>query len=83
MLFNEIIGVYCENHAKYTNKLRAQHAEILTSKQVSRVANCQIKYVLQFEGLGFDICCVHEFHYVQVCNMRVLRGTKPLLCFNS
>jgi hypothetical protein len=39
MLFNEIIGVYCENHAKYTNKLRAQHAEILISKQVARVVN--------------------------------------------
>jgi len=61
MLFNEIIGVNCENHAKYTNKLGAQHAEILISKQVARVANGQIEYVLQFEGLGFDICCIHEF----------------------
>jgi hypothetical protein len=83
MLFSEIIGVYCENHAKYTNKLRAQHAEILISKQVSRVPNGQIEYVLEFEGIGFDICCMHEFHYLQVCNMRVLRGTKPVICLNS
>ena len=39
MLFNEIIGIYCENHAKYTNKLRAPNAEILISKKVSRVAS--------------------------------------------
>lgn len=83
MLFNEIIGVYREYHAKYTNKLRAQHAQILITKQVARVANGQIEYVLQFEGLGFDICCMHEFHYLQVCNMKVLRGTKPVICLNS
>lgn len=34
---------------------------ILIPKQVARVANGQIEYVLQFEGLGFDICCMHEF----------------------
>jgi hypothetical protein len=37
----EIIGIDFENQAKYTNKLRPQHAEILISKQMARV----VKYM--------------------------------------
>jgi hypothetical protein len=83
MLFKELIGLYCENNAKYINELCAQHAEILISKQMARVVNGQIEYVLQFKGLGFEIRSMHVFNYLQVYSMKLLRVTKPVICSDS
>jgi len=83
MLFNEIIGVYCENHAKYTNKLRAQQFRDFNTKtggSCSKWSN-RIRFAVRRTWVR------HMLHarisYLQVCDLKVLRGTRPVICLNS